>query len=401
MKLTKHVSYAGVQEPNRRSFDVVIKTDYGTGYNSYVVTGEKTAVIDTAPELFAEEYIENLKSIVPDSGVNYIILNHAAPDHAGCLTHLLKEYPEAEIFTTVQGMKNAGAISNRNMKIHVVADGEQLYLGNEVVLTFMLVPNLPWPDTMFTYFEKEKVLFSCDVFGTHFCEPAVRDRYLREISVFREERYRYFCKMFDGSKAFVREAIKKLEGKKLQMICPGHGPVLEHYLKETLGYYYSWSMEIPTEDYAAVFYVSASGYTEMMARQLANDLRRDGIPVKIYDVTKKPLAELEKVLNGAGGLLIGTPTIHRDAPKPIWDLISCTKAINLNSKPVLVFGSCGWSGEACGNVCERMKKLRYRVLGDGVTCLMKPSAEDKRRIGEAAREFATVFSHSGLEVMGR
>jgi len=395
MILTKHVSYAGVQEPNRRNYDVVLKTEYGTGHNSYVVTGEKTAVIDTVPEIFAEEYIEKLKTMLPDGGVDYVILNHASPDYAGSLSYLLKEYPQAEIFATVQGMKYAGAISNRPLKVHVVAEGEQLYLGDEVVLEFIEAPGLPWPDTMFTYLEKEKVLFSCDMFSTHICEPAVRDRYMRETGVFREERYRYFRKMFGSSKTPVRSAMKKLESKQIRMICPGHGPVLEHYVKETLGYYHSWSMEVPVEDYVAIFFASAHGYTEMMARQLANEMRREGIPVKICDVTKKPLREMGKILNKAGGLMIGTPTIHKDAPKPIWDLISCAKTINLNSKPVLVFGSYGWSGEACRNLCERLKALQFQVVGEGLTCMLKPSAEDKRRIGEAAREFAMIFNTDG------
>jgi len=112
-------------------------------------------------------------------------------------------------------------------------------------------------------------------------------------------------------------------------------------------------------------------------------------------VTKKPLREMGKILNKAGGLMIGTPTIHKDAPKPIWDLISCAKTINLNSKPVLVFGSYGWSGEACRNLCERLKALQFQVVGEGLTCMLKPSAEDKRRIGEAAREFAMIFNTDG------
>lgn len=391
MKLTKHVSYAGVQEPNKRNYDVILNTNYGTGYNSYLITGDKTAVIDTVPEIFSEEYIDKLKTMLPDGGVDYVILNHAAPDHAGSLSSLLKEFPQAEVYTTVQGMKNAGAISNRKMKVHVVSEGEQLYLGDDIVLEFMIIPDLPWPDTMFTYMEKEQLLFSCDMFSTHFCEPAILDRYMREAAVFREERYRYFQTMFEGRKTSVRGAMKKLKERPIRMICPGHGPILEHHLKETMGYYHSWSMEIPIEDYIAVFFASAHGYTEMMARQLANELRREGIPVKLYDVTKKPIREMEKALNLAGGVMIGTPTIHKDAPKPIWDLISCAKAINLNSKLALVFGSYGWSGEACENVSERLKALKFQVIGEGLTCVLKPSAEDKRRIGEAAREFAAVF----------
>lgn len=391
MKLTKHISYTGVQEPNRRIFDLTVSTPFGTGYNSYVVTGDKTAVIDTVPEEFAEEYLEKLKAVLPADRIDYVILNHASPDHVGSLSALLNEYPDLVIYATAEGMKYAGAILNRSLSVQVVQEEELLDLGQDVILRFLTAPGLPWPDTMFTCLENEGVLFSGDVFSTHLCEPAVRDQYIKDIGVFREERYRYFAEVFGGAKGAVRAALRKLDGLSLYMICPGHGPVLEHYLKETLGYYYAWSMEIPAEDYVAIFYMSAYGYTEKMARQMANELRREAIPVRIFNVSKKEHELMEKVINEASGLLIGSPTVHKDAPKPIWDLISCLKAINLDSKPALVFGSYGWSGEAGKNISDRLRALNFRVLGDGVTCVLKPSAEDKRRIGEAAKEFAAAM----------
>lgn len=391
MNITERVTYIGVHESHRRMFDLILETDFGTGYNSYIVRGDKTAVIETVPERFSAEYLEKIEAVLPVTELDYVILNHAEPDHAGGLSALLERNPDLEVYATNAGIQNAMEITNQEMRIHSVRDGEILDLGNGVTLEFVIAPDLPWPDTMFTYLEKDKILFSCDVFGTHICEPSVRDQYVKDISMFREERYSCFRKMFAPAKSAMQNALKKIEHKNVYKICPGHGPVLEEYVRETLGYYRAWSLELKLEKYVAVFYASAYGFTEFIAGRLARELRGEGIPVKVFDVTKKDLRSLEKPLNEASGIMIGSPTIHGDAAKPIWDLISYAKTIKLNSKPALVFGSYGWSGEAGKNISNRLRSLQYQVIGEGLTCILKPSTEDKRRIGEAARSFAAAF----------
>ncbi|MEG2987622.1 MAG: FprA family A-type flavoprotein, partial [Lachnospiraceae bacterium] len=174
-KLTEHVSYVGVQNPSMRTFDIIMKTGYGSSYNSYVVRGEKTAVIETAHADYGKEFLANIEEILPAEKVDYVILNHTEPDHTGSLVTLLDVNPEIEVYGTVAAIRNVEAITNRKLNSHSVKTGEILDLGQGITLEFIVSPNLHWPDSMFTYFEKEQVLFSCDVFGSHYCEPEVLD----------------------------------------------------------------------------------------------------------------------------------------------------------------------------------------------------------------------------------
>ena len=387
MELTKTVTYAGVLDPRRRNLDIIFKLPYGTSYNSFLVQGEQTALIDAVPDPFAKEFIERLKTLLHHDKVDYLILNHVSAGCRGSLLSLANKYPELQICVTASGKSMVQGLCNREMPIRVVQNGELLDLGQGHTLEFVVEPDGDAPEMMLTYLREQKILFSGKLFAAHICEPAICDRYMRGAVEFKEERYCYFETMFQRRKGVVRTVIQRLMEKSAGMICPYHGPVLEHYLRETVGYYHSWSIDIPAEREAAVFYVSAYGHTETMAKQLADEVRSEGIPLKMYNLMKKSPRELQEAINAAGGLLIGTPTIDKDAPKPIWDLISYAKEINLRGKPVIVFGSYGWSGEACRNVGERLKQLQAELIGENLRCMLKPSAEDRAEIKRAAGEF--------------
>lgn len=389
MKLTEHVTYIGATNPNLRVFDIIMETEHGTSYNSYLVKGEKTAIIETVHAEYGAEFLQSIANVIPVEQVDYVILNHTEPDHAGSLEVLLDHNPHLEVYGTKAALKNLEAIMNRRFKGHVVTDGEILDLGQGINLEFLIAPNLHWPDSMFTYLNAEQILFSCDVFGAHFCETGVLDRYVKYPDTLRKERENYFHCIFGPFKKFVRSGLKKIETKKIELICPSHGPVLQQYLKETVKQYEDWSREIPTETYVAIFYVSAYGYTKYMAERFAKEIRKTGTPVRVYNVIEHDLKLMIDAMNGAGAVLFGSPTINRDALKPIWDLISGTDAINVQNKPALTFGSYGWSGEACRYLNDRLRALGYHVIGDGVTCIFKPSADDKVRIEQITKEFIT------------
>lgn len=392
MRLTEHVTYIGAANPNLRVFDIIMKTEHGTSYNSYLIRAEKTAVIETVHADYGTEFLRSIERLMPAEQVDYVILNHTEPDHAGSLELLLERNPNIEVYGTKAALKNLEAIMNRNFKGHVVSDGEILELGEGICLEFIIAPNLHWPDSMFTYLEAERILFSCDVFGSHFCETGVVDQFVKYPDTLRKERENYFDCIFGPFKKFIRSGLKKIEHKKFELICPSHGPVLQKYLKETVEQYEEWSREIPTETYVAIFYVSAYGYTKYMAERFAKEIRKTGTPVRVYNVIEHDLKLMTEALNGAGAVMFGSPTINRDALKPVWDLISGTDAMNVRNKPALTFGSYGWSGEACRYLNERLRALGYKVFGEGVTCIFKPSEEDKVRIEQITREFITALA---------
>lgn len=388
MKLSEHVSYIGVQNPSMRTFDIIMRTEYGTSYNSYLVQGEKTAVIETVHEAYNKEFLENLEEITPVQNVDYVILNHTEPDHAGSLVKLLDLNPEVEVYGTPVAIRNLAAITNREMKSHVVKNGELLDLGKGVVLEFVIAPNLHWPDSMFTYLEKDKTLFSCDVFGSHFCEPEILDTYVKKSELLRQERKNYYDCIFGPFKKFVLAGLEKIKEKEVALICTSHGPVLKDFIEETMHDYQKWSSEEEKETFAAIFYVSAYGYTKHMAEVFAKELRNLGVPVKLFDLVEGDANEAVTALHQAKAVLFGSPTINQDALKPIWDLISCSEAIKVKNKktPALTFGSYGWSGEACKYLTERLHTMRYQVIGEGVTCVFCPTEEDEAKIRKAAVE---------------
>lgn len=393
MRVTNHVSFVGVQNPSMRTFDIIMRTEYGTSYNSYVVKGEKTAIIETVHADYGEDFLEHISKIIPVAEIDYVILNHTEPDHAGSLVTLLEANPNIVVYATGVAIRNLAAITNREIKSHAIKHGEILDLGDDVKLEFISAPNLHWPDSMFTYLEKDHLLFSCDVFGSHFCEPGVFDKYVKEPELLRIERKNYFDCIFTPFQKFVKMGMEKIKDKKIELICPSHGPVLEKYIAETLADYEKWSLPDKAADYIAIFYVSAYGYTKKMAEIFAKEFEQIGSKAKLFDLTVCCMEEAKIALHEAKAVLFGSPTINQDALKPVWDLISCTEAIQVKNtkKPAMTFGSYGWSGEACKYLNQRLQTLKYHVVGEGVTCVFKPAEEDELHIREAVLEVQKVL----------
>lgn len=389
MKITEHVSYVGVSNPSMRVFDIIMSTAYGTTYNSYLVKGEKCALIETVHDSYSEEFFYNIENYTDIASIDYVILNHTEPDHSGSLNRIVEKNPNVEVIGTTAAIRNLKNITNMEFKSRVIKQekGEQLDLGDGVVLDFIIAPMLHWPDSMFTYLKADKVLFSCDVFGCHFCEPMVMDKYIKYPKAYESERLNYYTCIFGPFKKFVIAGLDKIKDLEIEMACTSHGPVLQERLKETMDLYREWSEEEPKSKKISIFYVSAYGYTQMMAEKFAETFRDHGMEVELYNAIEHPASELSAAMNDAGAVLFGSPTINKCALKPIWDLISSSDIVNSINKPVLVFGSYGWSGEAVRQLTEHLKTLKYKVFGDGITCVFKPSEEDFAKIENTAREF--------------
>lgn len=387
IQLRDNVYYVGVQNPTLRVFDIIMYTRYGTSYNSYLLKGEKYALIEAVHSSYTDVFLEQIQEITALSNISYIILNHTEPDHSGSLARLLEINPAIIVLGTAAAIKNLAAITNMNFKSQIVKAGDTLDLGNGMVLEFIIAPNLHWPDSMFTYLGKENILFSCDFLGTHFCEPLILDKYIKDQQIFEEEQRGYFNAIFAPFKSFVIEGLKKIDPLQIDMVCNSHGPILTTQVQATIDRYKQWSAPATSDKYGAVFYVSAYGYTRLLANTLAEELTQAGLPTKAYDIIKYDYSELAEIMNGSAAVLFGSPTINRDALKPVWDLISMTDAVGVKHKPALVFGSYGWSGEACQLLAERLRGLKYNLFNDGVRVLFKPTEADMENFKVIARDF--------------
>jgi len=393
LAVTPLISSIGVQNPTLRVFDIIMETEYGTSYNAYLARGtEKTALVEAVHAAFFDEYLENIRSLADVRQIDYLILNHTEPDHSGCVAKLLEINPDITVVATGPGHKYLAAIVNRPYRALTAAAGQSIDLGG-LTLSFIPAPLLHWPDSMFTWCPEEKALFSCDFLGAHYSEPRVLDSKMtypdKYLSAFR---YYYDC-IFAPFKPFVLQGLQKAEALGAAFVCPSHGPVLSETIGNAMALYRAWSSPPPAREKKKVLiaYVSAYGCTRTLAKAMAAALEAESLETESVDLLNADFAALKEKIDGADGLLLGTPTINRDALKPVWDATTLIDAIANKGKPAGVFGSYGWSGEGVPMITERLRSLKLGVLGDGFKANFVPSPEELDAAAAYAREFAAML----------
>lgn len=382
------VYYVGVQDPELRIFDIVMYTEYGTSYNAYLVKGsEKTALIETVKVKFFDEYIRNLQQVVDLSSIDYLIMNHTEPDHAGSVEKLLEKIPNLTILGSSTALTFLKGITNTNFPGRSLADGEEIDLGGKT-LKFISAPFLHWPDSGYTYLKEDKILFTCDSFGCHYADDKVFSD-LIEGDFYDAYKY-YFDAIMGPFKPYVREALEKIKDLDIKIICPGHGPVLRSNLDYYVDLYRKWSEPVVRESdkpLIVIAYVSAYGYTETLASNIAEGIETAGdFEVKKYDLVYADREEVLKDIELADGILIGSPTINGDVLPPVWELLIRLSPIVHGGKVAAAFGAYGWSGEAVPSIENRLKALRMKVL-PGLKVNFKPSMREEELAFTMGMEF--------------
>nr|MDD6335368.1 FprA family A-type flavoprotein [bacterium] len=392
------IHWVGALNPNMRIFDVVMKTDNGTSYNAYLVRGQdKTALIDTCHGAFYDAFIENIRQVCPVDSIDYIIMNHCEPDHSGALARLLEACPGAKLLATQAGALYLKNITNReDLPIQRVKDGEEIDLGGKT-LRFIAAPFLHWPDSMFTYCPQARTAFTCDFLGSHYCEPYMRDSDIAYPGAYQRAFKLYFDAIFGPFLPYVRAGLGKLKALDVDTVCPSHGPVLHRgcQLENAMEAYAQWSAEQKRGQlFVPIFYCSAYGNTARLAQAIAGGIRQ-ALPdadVQCLDINDNDGARLAAAINTCDAFAIGTPTINADAVAPVWQLLAQVDAIHARKKPVLAFGSYGWSGEAVGNICARLSGLKCAVFGEGLKVCFVPSEQDIQRAGETGYAFGQAIA---------
>lgn len=389
LELKKDIYYNGVFDKDLKVFDIIMETEFGTTYNSYTVVGsEKTALIETAKEVFKEKYISDVEELVGVKNVDYIIVNHTEPDHSGSIAKLIEMNPNIEIIGTTAAISNLKAILNKPFNSRVVKDGEMLSLGNKT-LKFIMAPNLHWPDTMYTYIEEDKLLFTCDSFGAHYgTEGILRSKVKNDEDYFKALKY-YFDMILGPFIPFMRRTMDKIADMKIDMICTGHGPILDSHIDEVFEKYREWTKEPSKREKPLVVipYVTAYGYTKEMALAIAKGVESKNAEAKLYDLVEDDCTDLNADLFAASGILLGSPTILSDALAPIYNLCAEMLPVTHGGKKAAAFGSYGWTGEAVGNLTERLKQLKMKVT-DGLKIRFRASEEEIKICEDFGASFA-------------
>jgi NADH oxidase (H2O-forming) len=390
LRINDTVSWIGILDRDIVTFDIVMETKFGTSYNSYFIDADIKAVIDTAKESFKEEYLEKIRQVVNPAEIEVIVVNHTEPDHSGCVKHLLELAPEAKVYGSRQAINYLNEIINRPFNAVIVKDGDTLSLGNKT-LRFIGAPNLHWPDSIYTYLEEDRMLFTCDSFGAHLCNEKMFDDLVGDYS---EALDYYFHVILQPFSKFLLKAIEKIEPLDIHMLCPGHGPIVRKNVKDLI-LKTKKASELYMADSACeginllITYVSAYGYTKQMAETIAEAIRKEiTCQIRLVDIEKILLGDLEEMIVRSNALLIGSPTINQNTVLPVYKLFSVINPIRDKGKKAAVFGSYGWSGEAVKLIEEQLKQLKLNVVQDGFASRFSPGSDKIKMLLDFGQRFA-------------
>ena len=379
IRLRDDFYWTGIIDDQLRVFDIIMYTEFGTTYNSYVMkTGDKTVLFETSKAKFFDEYLEKLQEVIDVHKIDYLVVSHTEPDHAGSVERLLDYSPQMKIIATGCALGFLKEIVNRDFVGIPARDGEKMTIGSRT-LQFMFVPNLHRPDTMYTFIEEEQILVTCDSFGSHYCLPEVVSTEIKNEEDYQKALKYYYDCIIGPFKPFMLKALDRVEPMDISMVCTGHGPVLVgDRIRSVMKQYREWSTVVNPNPRKTVIipYVSAYGYTKSLAEKIAEGVQDSGdVDVRSYDMVSADPEKVSEELLFADGILLGTPTIVGEALKPIWDLTLGMFPATHGGKYAGAFGSYGWSGEGVPNITARLKQLKMKTV-EGFRVRFKPSESD-------------------------
>jgi len=357
-QLTKDVFSVGVKDWNRRMFDALIPLPQGTTYNCYFIKGkEKTAQIDTVNPGFEGELIQKIDQISDVKNIDFLIMNHAEPDHAGSIPVIMSESKKAMLITTEKGAKMAQTFFDiQDNRIKIVKDGEKLDLGGKT-LQFISAPWLHWPETMFTYLIEDKILFPCDFFGAH-TATGIYDDDVDDLILFAK---RYYGEIMMPFNRMGNNAMEKIKDLKIEMIAPSHGPIYKNP-KKIMDVYKKWTKG-ETEEKAIIIFVSMWKSTEKMINAITETLLSNNIKVSKFDLTNADIGDIARELVDSKAVVLGVPTVL-GGMHPLGIYASyLVKALRPPLKYAVVLSSFGWGGGAIRQVSEILGPSGLEIVG--------------------------------------
>lgn len=374
VKISEGVYWVGVKDWNKRVFDALIPLPHGTSYNAYLVIGsEKTALIDTVNPGFENELGEKINGVKGIGEIDYMVMNHAEPDHSGAIPYLLERNEKAVLVATKKGADMAKAYYDvPNGRIMAVKDGDTVSLGGKT-LRFIEAPWLHWPETMFTYLVEDKILFTCDFFGTHLAEGF----YDSDVPDIMTHARRYFGEIMMPFSAMARKALQKIGELEIEMITPSHGPIYRNPGR-IIEAYKRWSGG-ETREKVLIAYVSMYGTNEKLVKEIAARLTAEGIEVVVYNLVNSDIGGIAKDLVDSRAIVLAAPTILGGAHPLAVHAAYLVKALRPPARYALIVGSHGWHGRSNEALLEVLKGLNLELLGT-LDVHARPGADDYNKL---------------------
>ncbi len=386
-KISNDVYWMGAVDWNRRLFDSLIPLPDGTSYNAYLVQGtEKTVLIDSVDPEMTDVLERQLDEV---ENIDFVVAQHAEQDHSGAISFVLEKYENAIVLCSLKAkdllMTHLDVPANR---IRTVEDGETLQLG-EKQLQFIYTPWVHWPDTMVTYLPQERILFTCDFFGSHF---ATSDLYAGNNPAVIQAAKRYYAEIMMPFRSIVKKNIDKIRGFDIAFIAPSHGPIFDHP-EQIVSAYESWVSE-HVSNVVVLPYISMHGSTAIMVNHLMNALIEKGVTVKKFELSSADIGKLAMALVDAATIVIGTPTVLTGPHPAVFSATHLANALRPKLKYAAVIGSYGWATKAIEQVSALIPNINVEVLAT-VMCKGLPQKDTFTELDALAEEISK--KHAELE----
>lgn len=390
VKVSEKVYWVGAIDWNIRDFHGY-STKRGTTYNAFLILTDKITLIDTVKKEFYPEMMERISSVIDPKKIEIIISNHSELDHSGALPQTVAAVEPAEVYVSAMGLKNLTGHFHRDLKLKVVKTGDKIDIGGDTI-SFVEARMLHWPDSMFSYLEKENILFSNDVFGMHYATNRLFDDENDErIWLTQAEKY-YANIVLPYSDIVLRflEQVKKM-GLSPKIIAPDHGFLWRKDPSKIVQLYAKWATQAP-KNKAVVVYDTMWGSTEQMARQIADGLRAGGSEVKVLSMHSNDRSKVALELLDSSALVIGSPVLNSQIFPSMADVLCYLKGLRKKGLIGAAFGSFGWNGSPIDSLTKTLEEMGAEVICPAVKSPFVPDENNKKECFELGQQISKKLS---------
>lgn len=376
---------------DRDRFDIEFGLQNGTTYNSFIIRGEKTALVDTSHAKFRQLYRDALTGAIDPTEIDYLIISHTEPDHSGLVKDILELAPDITVVGAKVAIKFLEDLVHHPFERLQVKNGDTLDLGNSHVLEFVNAPNLHWPDTIFTYDRHTQVMYTCDAFGMHYCSDRTYDDNLSEIEP--DFRFYYECLMAPNARS-VLSAMKRMDKLgEIATVATGHGPLLRHNVGELTGRYRTWSQnQAKGETTVAVFYVADYGYSDRLSQAIARGLTKTGVAVEMMDLKSADPQEVHELVGRAAGIAIGTPPASGPVATEVLDALGTVFAAAKNKQAFGIFEAYGGNDEPVDPLTTKLRDLGLKVGFKPIRIADTPSEQTYQLCEESGTDMGQLLT---------
>ncbi len=387
-EIADKIYYVGVNDRQKALFENMWPLPYGVSYNSYLIVDEKTVLVDTVDVCYSDIFLKKIEDALAGRELDYLIVNHMEPDHAGSIRLLRHRYPGVQIVGNTKTFGMLAGFHGIKEGLYEVKEGDSLNIGSRS-LTFYMAPMVHWPEVMVTYDAADKLLFSADAFGTYGAlDGGVIDTEMN-VERFWEEMIRYYANIVGKYGNPVQMALRKLSGLEIQTICSTHGPVWRKNISKVVGIYDRLS-RYEGEEGVVVVYGSMYGNTEQMAEAIASSLADNGVRnIVMHNVSKSPASYILKDIFKYKGLIVGSPTYSNQLFPEVDSLLTKIEMREVKNRYFGYFGSFCWAGAAVKRLCAFGEKMKWQTVGCPVEQkqgLIADKYEDCLALGKAMAE---------------